>query len=231
MGMRKTPGGLKVRVQCHALMREYTDVLKKFDETKGRTEDELQGHLYHHYTKVEDHLRTELTRINHLMGVEGERATESERNEHERCMRITMETAKKLTDQLRDKKRKKLERLGEEEEDEDNPPPPKRKSKGTGQGQGNNRGRGGRRKRPRGRGGRNSPHPRDTTSDPTPKLYSRSEVLDLFGKFLDGTDVPQHHGGGLPSACRRGGVTSGRGAHTRSSRGRAGSQNFRQGGK
>ena len=62
-GIQVTPVGLRVQVQCHALLKDYSTVEEAFKNTRNRAEDSFLTNLEKHYSLLEKSLTKEIEDI------------------------------------------------------------------------------------------------------------------------------------------------------------------------
>lgn len=119
MGNHKVPKGLQVKVQCNALLSDLTDVKTKFQHTKGMAEKEYTEALESHYVQLIAKLESELLEIEFHMAREVREASDQDKRIHDQMMDKTRENIEKLGRTLDETKKRKMEMLT-------NPPPEKR---------------------------------------------------------------------------------------------------------
>ena len=105
------PTGLKINVQCNALLSSYTDVKQRFDRITTEGEMGFRSSLIYHYKRTRENLMEELQTIKDVEDLTLQSADTREVNEHEAIKRKMSVNVNKLQEQLAERKKKKIETL------------------------------------------------------------------------------------------------------------------------
>jgi len=109
-----TPKGLKVNVQCHALLKDLTEVGHRFDNTKSRAEREFVSALHDHYLAVREKLRNEVKDIE--LAMQRQALLTQNRDQvkrHEELLQKTVDNITKEEQKLGEKKKRKMELMNQ----------------------------------------------------------------------------------------------------------------------
>ena len=93
------PKGLRISVDCNALMPELTNIKEQFYQTKN-SETKFADVLLEHYQIIQSMLEEELTAITATMAQKVSAAREEERKLHEELLDKTEENIVKHTERL-----------------------------------------------------------------------------------------------------------------------------------
>ena len=97
-----TPLGLKIRKECHALLKEYTSISAHFKAICKRGEAELLEALLDHYQTLVTKLRPELTVVETAMEQAASSSTDfSANSEHDALLNKTNENINTLATKLK----------------------------------------------------------------------------------------------------------------------------------
>jgi len=107
----KIPKGLRVNVQCNALLADYTNVKDKFKQTKTTAEHDFRDSLHDHYEETKQQLERDIKEVEDAIQTTLQRATQAERDEHHRWMDSTKQAWEREETSLQEAKRKKLDNL------------------------------------------------------------------------------------------------------------------------
>lgn len=116
-----TPNGLKIKIECSALLAQDSDVARNFKATTDRAEGELVQHLVTHFSEVTDTLthfsevtdtltNRKTTLVSSMESLKP-RATTDELRAHTEMMSKTDHNLQKLSNNLGERKKRKLEAL------------------------------------------------------------------------------------------------------------------------
>ena len=190
-----TPKGLKVNVSCQAMLRDYTNVAVRFQQTLQKAEHDYSNHLLSHYKGTRDQLLVQLAQVEEAIEQALETATPDEKTEHDDLIKSSLENVEKEMERLKENKLKKLDLLKK--------PPPKGKGGASIRGKGRGKGKG------KGKAGQGS---RPNPPKQPPRLHK--EDLETIMQFLEqresgrqppsGADSRQASDRCQPSATGRG---------------------------
>ena len=114
-----TPLGLKIRKECHALLKEYTSISARFKAICKRGEAELLEALLEHYNTLVEKLRQELQVVELAMEQTASSNSDfSATSEHDNLLNKTNDNINALVTKLKHNKERKLRIL-------QNPPQPR----------------------------------------------------------------------------------------------------------
>ena len=116
---QQTPKGLKTNVQCSAFLADLTDVQRRFSDTSKHAEEDYVSHLTQHYQIVSNQLQEKRTLLLGTMESLQTQGNQKEREEHLTMLKKTDENLQKLSKEVDQKKKRKLENFSR--------PPPKKK--------------------------------------------------------------------------------------------------------
>ncbi len=105
------PKGLRVNVNCNALLAEYTQVKENFASTKETAEKDFLCHLKAHYNKVLEKLEVNLKDLQEKMEEKVRLVNDEEKKIHAELLEKTKENIAKHKERLLEQKRKKLEHI------------------------------------------------------------------------------------------------------------------------
>lgn len=110
---RKIPKGLQVNVQCNAFLHELSNVKQQFNTTKAIAEQGFSKSLEEHYLMAKAKIDKDLEELEKTIAAKLEQANPQEKAEHEYLMAKTRENVSRHEERLGERKKKKLEGLGE----------------------------------------------------------------------------------------------------------------------
>ncbi len=110
----KIPRGLRVNVECNALLTDLSDVKQKFKATKDQAENCFTDSLDTHYEIAKKKLEADLHQVIRLMTSKSTCSRETVRKEHEEMLTKTEENINKQKERLDMVKNKKLQMLDEQ---------------------------------------------------------------------------------------------------------------------
>lgn len=109
--LKEVPQGLKVRVQCHALLKEETDIKEHFNTINDTAETGYVDALSEHYTALLQRLGEEEAQLERAMHTELASTSDQTTEEHELMIMKTKLNITKIETSLKQAKDRKLQSL------------------------------------------------------------------------------------------------------------------------